>query len=179
LPRDRGAAGLDQDFQAGPVPEFFADVSLGYTQVNLEIRVVFHAEKGSRTRGRLAGQWLSGGPGGGKGSHRKFVHDRYPGALRSADRRATTPSPTRKSRFAKRWRRFMKTTDSYHKWVEWSEEDGVSIGKCPDLISGIHGADPVRVYADLARVVEEVVAHFEKSGRQLPPPRVRPMQEVG
>jgi hypothetical protein len=77
------------------------------------------------------------------------------------------------------WRRFMKTTDSYHKWVEWSEEDGVYIGKCPDLISGIHGDDPVRVYADLARVVEEVVAHFEQSGRQLPPPRVRPMQEVG
>jgi hypothetical protein len=49
----------------------------------------------------------------------------------------------------------MKTTDSYHKWVEWSEEDGVSIGKCPDLISGIHGDDPGRVYADLARVVEE------------------------
>ena len=73
----------------------------------------------------------------------------------------------------------MKTTDSYHKWVEWSEEDGVYIGKCPNLISGIHGDDPVRVYADLARVVEEVVAHFEQSGRQLPPPRVRPMQEVG
>jgi len=73
----------------------------------------------------------------------------------------------------------MKTTDSYHKWVEWSEEDGVYIGKCPDLISGIHGEDPVGVYADLARVVEEVVAHFEKSGRRLPPPRVRPMQEVG
>ena len=73
----------------------------------------------------------------------------------------------------------MKPTDSYHKWVEWSDEDGVSIGKCPDLISGIHGADPVRVYADLARVVEEVVAHFQQSGRPLPPPRVRPMQEVG
>lgn len=59
------------------------------------------------------------------------------------------------------------------------EEDGVSIGKCPDFISGIHGDDPVRVYADLARIVEEVVTHFEQSGRQLPPPRVRPMQEVG
>jgi len=73
----------------------------------------------------------------------------------------------------------MKTTDSYHKWVEWSDEDGVSIGKCPDLISGIHGDDPVRVYSDLARIVEKVVAHFEQSGRQLPPARVRPMQEVG
>ena len=31
----------------------------------------------------------------------------------------------------------------------------------------------------VARVVEEVVAHLEQSGRQLPAPRVRPMQEVG
>jgi hypothetical protein len=31
LPKDRGAARLDQDFQAGHVPEFFADVALGYT----------------------------------------------------------------------------------------------------------------------------------------------------
>jgi hypothetical protein len=36
----------------------------------------------------------------------------------------------------------------------------------------------VRVYADLARVIEDVVAHFEQSGRTLPPPRIRPMQEV-
>jgi len=33
----------------------------------------------------------------------------------------------------------MKTGDQYHKWVEWSEEDQTYIGKCPDLISGIHG----------------------------------------
>ena len=40
----------------------------------------------------------------------------------------------------------MKTTDRYHKWVEWSEEDSAYVGKCPDLISGIHGDDPVEVY---------------------------------
>jgi hypothetical protein len=73
----------------------------------------------------------------------------------------------------------MKKTDAYHKWVEWSDEDGVYIGKCPDLISGIHGDDPVQLYADLARVVGEVVEHLEKTGRPLPVPRVRPMQEVG
>jgi hypothetical protein len=33
----------------------------------------------------------------------------------------------------------MRTTDAYHKWVEWSDEDGVCPGKCPDLITGIHG----------------------------------------
>ena len=72
----------------------------------------------------------------------------------------------------------MKKSDQYHKWVEWSEEDGAYIGKCPDLITGIHGDDPKRVYSDLCQVIEEVIAHFESEGRSLPPPRVRPMQEV-
>ena len=38
----------------------------------------------------------------------------------------------------------MKESDQYHKWVEWSEEDQTYIGKCPDLITGIHGDDPIR-----------------------------------
>ena len=72
----------------------------------------------------------------------------------------------------------MKTSDQYHKWVEWSEEDEVYLGKCPDLITGIHGHDPLQVYAQLCEVIEEVIAHFDSEGRALPPPRVRPMQEV-
>ncbi len=73
----------------------------------------------------------------------------------------------------------MKTADRYHKWVEWSEDDQVYIGKCPDLITGIHGDDAQQVYRELCQVVEEVIAHFESEGRPLPPPSVRPMQEVG
>ncbi len=72
----------------------------------------------------------------------------------------------------------MKTSDQYHKWVEWSEEDQVYLGKCPDLITGIHGNDPTEVYADLCELVEEVIDHFESEGRPLPSPRVKPMQEV-
>ena len=72
----------------------------------------------------------------------------------------------------------MKTSDQYHKWVEWSDEDQVYIGKCPDLITGIHGHDPVQVYRQLCEVIEEVIAHFDCEGRSLPPARVRPMQEV-
>ena len=72
----------------------------------------------------------------------------------------------------------MKRSDQYHKWVEWSEEDAVYLGQCPDLITGIHGDDPVRVYAELCEVVEDVVRHFEKEGRPLPLPRTRPVQEV-
>jgi predicted RNase H-like HicB family nuclease len=72
----------------------------------------------------------------------------------------------------------MKATDRYHKWIEWSEEDGAFLGKCPDLITGIHGEDPVVLYAELQSVVEEVVDLFEREGRPLPRPRVRPMLEV-
>jgi len=72
----------------------------------------------------------------------------------------------------------MKTSDRYHKWVEWSEADQVYIGKCPDLITGIHGDDPLRVYGELCEVVEDVIDHFDTEGRSLPPPRIRPMQDI-
>jgi hypothetical protein len=72
----------------------------------------------------------------------------------------------------------VKTSDRYHKWVEWSDVDQVYIGRCPDLITGIHGDDPVHLYAALNEVVDDVVRHFETEGRVLPPARTRPMQEV-
>jgi predicted RNase H-like HicB family nuclease len=70
----------------------------------------------------------------------------------------------------------MKMGDRYHKWIEWSEEDAAYLGKCPDLMTGIHGDDPVKLYAELYEVVEDVICHFEAEGRPLPSPRVRPMQ---
>lgn len=72
----------------------------------------------------------------------------------------------------------MKLSDQYHKWVEWSDEDCTYIGRCPDIITGIHGSDPVELYADLCQVVEETVNHFVAEKRPLPQPRIHPMQEV-
>ena len=72
----------------------------------------------------------------------------------------------------------MKPSDRYHKWVEWSDEDQVYLGRCPDLITGIHGDDAAQVYAELCEVVEDVIQHFEATGRPLPPCRTRPMQEI-
>ena len=72
----------------------------------------------------------------------------------------------------------MKRNDKYHKWVEWSEEDQVYIGKCPDLITGIHGNDPQEVYRDLGEVIEDVIHHFDFEKRPLPFPQVRPMRNV-
>jgi len=73
----------------------------------------------------------------------------------------------------------MRTTDAYHKWVKWGYWKGVYLGKCPDLITGIHGDDPVKLYPELTEIVAEVVSHSQASGRPLPPPTVRPMREVG
>ena len=72
----------------------------------------------------------------------------------------------------------MKTIDKYHKWVEWSEEDQVYIGKCPDLITGVHGDDPKQVYSDLCEALEDVINHFVSEKRPLPTPQVRPMRDV-
>jgi len=72
----------------------------------------------------------------------------------------------------------MKTIDQYHKWVEWSEDDQVYIGKCPDLITGIHGDDPVVLYAELCETVEDVIDHFRETGRDLPLSTTRPMREL-
>ena len=72
----------------------------------------------------------------------------------------------------------MKKSDQYHKWVEWSDEDQTYIGKCPDVITGIHGEDPVQLYSELCEVVEDVIRHLGSEGRALPPVRTRPMQEV-
>lgn len=72
----------------------------------------------------------------------------------------------------------MRDSDHYHKWIEWSDEDQAYIGKCPDLITGIHGDDPVKLYGELCEVVEDVIAHFKAEGRVLPNPCVRPMREL-
>lgn len=72
----------------------------------------------------------------------------------------------------------MRPSDRYHKWIEWSDRDAVYLGRCPDVITGIHGSDPVRLYDELCTVVDEVLKELERSERTLPAPLTRPMREV-
>ncbi len=72
----------------------------------------------------------------------------------------------------------MRSHNEYHKWVEWSNEDQTYIGKCPDLITGIHGDDPIILYCEPCETVEDVIDHFTAENRPLPRVRIRPMQEV-
>jgi predicted RNase H-like HicB family nuclease len=72
-----------------------------------------------------------------------------------------------------------KETDKYHRWVAWSEEDQVYVGRCPDLFSGgVHGDDPIKVARELEKVIDEWALDFRQSGEPLPPVRVKPMMEV-
>ncbi len=68
----------------------------------------------------------------------------------------------------------MRESDKYHKWIEWDEEDRVYIGKCPDLITGIHGDNPEQLYNELCEVVEDVVRYFKDNNRVLPRPQAKP-----
>jgi predicted RNase H-like HicB family nuclease len=72
----------------------------------------------------------------------------------------------------------VKAIDANHRRVEWSDEDQAYIGKCPDLNTGVHGDDPVEVHRDLGEVVQEVIDHFQSTGRVLPAVRTRPMMEA-
>ncbi|MEM7012631.1 MAG: pilus assembly protein HicB [Verrucomicrobiota bacterium] len=58
---------------------------------------------------------------------------------------------------------------TYHHWVEWSEEDGCFIGRCPDLFGGgCHGDQPVRVYEELVELMNEVAKDYADGGKKLP-----------
>lgn len=63
----------------------------------------------------------------------------------------------------------MKRTNPYLKIVEWSEEDGCYVGRCPELtLGGVHGKDEKKVFAELCQVVEEWIANAKASRESLP-----------
>ena len=65
----------------------------------------------------------------------------------------------------------MTDTARYIKVVEWSDEDGVFVGRCPGIIGPCcHGSDQVEVYKELCAIVEEWIELAHRDGRPLPPP---------
>jgi predicted HicB family RNase H-like nuclease len=57
----------------------------------------------------------------------------------------------------------------YTKFVEWSDEDGCFIGRCPEIMAGgAHGDDEARVYAELCEAVEEMLELIHTDGQDLP-----------
>ena len=63
----------------------------------------------------------------------------------------------------------MKGSDRYVKLVEWSEEDGCYIGRCPELmLGGVHGDDQQKVFAELCETIEDWVTRAEADNEPLP-----------
>lgn len=51
-----------------------------------------------------------------------------------------------------------KVAAGYPKFVEWSDENGCFVGRCPGLFAGgIHGKDEAAVYKELCEAAEEWV----------------------
>jgi hypothetical protein len=72
-----------------------------------------------------------------------------------------------------------KETDKYHRWVAWSEDDQVYVGRCPDLfLGGVHGDEPINVARQLQELIDEWETEHHESSFEFPPARVKPMMEV-
>jgi len=68
----------------------------------------------------------------------------------------------------------MKKSDQYHRWVAYSDEDAIYIGRCPDLFDGgVHDADPVECARRLQWAIDDWATDYEKSGNW-PEAKVRP-----
>ena len=67
--------------------------------------------------------------------------------------------------------RDFKMKSDYLKFVQWSEEDRVYVGYCPDLFVGgiCHGKDENKVYAELSRLVIDDMAQRRSAKAPLPP----------
>jgi hypothetical protein len=65
-----------------------------------------------------------------------------------------------------------KASDRYLMYVDWSEEDQLYIGYCPDLFLGgvCHSDSRLTAYAKLMDIVEEDLARRAFSGEPLPEP---------
>lgn len=75
----------------------------------------------------------------------------------------------------------MKTQDQYLQFVQWSEEDHLYVGYCPDLFpwGGVcHGATAVEAFTQLSEIVEDTVTTARAQGLELPPASTRPMREA-
>ncbi len=64
-----------------------------------------------------------------------------------------------------------KLASCYVKIVEWSDEDGCYVGRCPELFGGgTHGKDEAKVYAELCKIVEDVLADKLAEKSEIPSP---------
>lgn len=65
-----------------------------------------------------------------------------------------------------------KLAAQYPEFVEWSDEDGCLVGRCPLLFAGgVHGSDEAEVYRELYETAEAWVGILHKDGTPLRKPK--------
>ena len=65
----------------------------------------------------------------------------------------------------------MKDSARYLKIVQWTDEDGCYVGRCPGLFyGGCHGHDAKAVFAELCEIVEETIELSDLAGKAHPAP---------
>ena len=75
----------------------------------------------------------------------------------------------------------MNATDRYLKFIQWSDEDSLYVGYCPDLFpwGGVcHAATEEETYRQLTELVREEVEELLRAGKALPEPVTCPMREA-
>jgi predicted HicB family RNase H-like nuclease len=65
----------------------------------------------------------------------------------------------------------MRDRDKYLKIVEWSEVDKCYVGSIPGWIGKCcHGEDEMKVYSELATILDEWIVIYKNEGMALPEP---------
>ncbi|QDT15382.1 pilus assembly protein HicB [Alienimonas californiensis] len=73
----------------------------------------------------------------------------------------------------------MKAIDRYPHWVRWNDEDGVYVGRCPDLFrGGVHGDDPVAVFEELRSAMADCLDDASPSASPWPDDRSNPGRDA-
>ena len=74
----------------------------------------------------------------------------------------------------------MKPEDHYHRFVQWSDEDNVYIGYCPDLYSGgiCHSEKEEDTYSELCTIIRDEIAHRLTKNETLPRATVKATREL-
>src|SRR5207237_3862534 len=106
---------------------------------------------------------------GGKGSHRKFVHPKFPGfvLISGHDGDDAQHYQEKHVRTGRATGKIMRTQDRYLSFVRWSEDHQAYIGYCPDLFpaGGIcHGKTPVEAFTALCDIMDATVSTAAAQG---------------
>lgn len=75
----------------------------------------------------------------------------------------------------------MKSSDRYHRYVEWSEDDQLYVGYCPDLFphGGVcHAESEVDAYRQLSDIVQSHIDELDANQEPLPPVLTKPSRQL-